>query len=79
MILVRGTNHKYYFIKLFFLIIEPLVYIVLGILIWAAIFWFKKRRILGNDVFKRRIFITTIVIIYILQPGVIKATLSLYK
>ena len=73
---VKG-NKDHFFVKLIILVFQPLIYISFGILLWTVIFLFTKRSVRGED-FKVRALVTSVIIIYILQPGIIEAVFQLF-
>ena len=77
--LEKGNNKHIFFNKVLVILGEPFAYMLFAYIIWVIIFRIKKRRISGNPDFKSNFSLTTIVIVYILQPGIIKMMFELFK
>ena len=58
---------------------EPFAYMIFAYIAWVIIFRIQKRPISKNPDFKSNLYLTTIVIVYILQPGIIKIMFELFK
>ena len=78
-LIVKGDNDDIFFIKLLLLVLQPILYIFIATMIWTLVYRIKKRKIINNKQFKKSILMTSIVIIYVLQPGILKSTLQLFK
>ena len=58
---------------------EPFAYMILASIVWVVIFRIRKKSVLKNPVFKSHMFQTITVIVYLLQPGIVKLILELFK
>jgi len=77
--LEKGNNKHIFFNKVLVILAEPFAYMIFAYIAWVIIFKIKKRLISGNPDFKAKMSLTTIVIIYILQPGIIKIMFELFN
>src|SRR5689334_3618113 len=86
--IVKGNNRGIFFIKFLAVVTQPIVYILTACFIWKIIFRNRKRKnFIDNTSFNRsrvpslrsKIRVTSVIIIYILQPGIIKSTFQLFK
>ena len=77
--LEKGNNHNVFFNKVLVILAEPFAYIVFASIAWTIIFRIKRKPIFRNPDFKYNMYLTIIVIVYILQPGLIKVMFELFK
>ncbi len=77
--LAKGDNYDVFFIKLLLLVLQPIIFIAIAALIWMIIFRMQKKSIMNNPAFRTRLIMTSIVIVYVLQPGIIKSTFQLFN
>lgn len=78
-VLAKGNNKQIFFNKVLVIIAEPFIYMILAYLVWTIIFKIQKKIISGNSEFRSKMYLTIIVIIYLLQPGIIKIMFGLFK
>lgn len=64
--MITGSNDNLYMYKTALLEITPIVLIIIVSLIWVAIFTIRRQKIIKNEEFKSRIFISALTIIYLL-------------
>ena len=77
--LEKGNNKHIFFNKVLVILSEPFAYMFFAYLAWVILFKIKKRTITRNPDFKSKMILTCIVIIYILQPGIIKIMFELFN
>jgi len=78
-VLIKGDNQDIFFIKLLIMVIQPIIFIIIAIIIWMLIFLIQEKPIMGNPAFRTRLIMTSVVIVYVLAPGIIKSTFQLFK
>jgi len=77
--LEKGSNKHIFFNKVLVLLSEPFAYMIFAYIAWIILFKTKKRTIHRNPDFRYKMALTCIVIVYILQPGIIKVMFELFN
>jgi len=77
--LKKGNNQHIFFNKVLVILSEPFAYMLFAYLAWILLFKIRKETIFRNPDFKSKMVLTCIVIIYILQPGIIKIMFELFN
>jgi len=75
----KGNNEHVFFNKVVVILVQPFAYIIFASMTWVMIFRRKRKPVLKNSDFKFSLYLTIIVIIYVLQPGIIKIMFELFK
>jgi len=75
----KGNNKEIFFNKVLILGAEPFLCVIVGWMVWAYVF--RKRQLprKNNPEFKNKLIMTTVIIMYMLQPGVVKVMFQLFK
>lgn len=68
-----------FFNKLIIIQIQPFIYFLAGVGIWAFLYRKSKVPLKENKEFMKRISFTLTIIIYVLQPGLVKNIFDLYN
>ncbi len=77
--LEKGNNKLVFFYKVLVILAEPFAIMIFEYITWVIIFRIKRKNISKTSDFKYNMLLTIIVIIYLLQPGIIKLVLELFK
>ncbi len=75
----KGNNKEIFFNKVLILGAEPFLCVFVSWLIWVYIFRKRGQPVRNNKELKTKLIMTTVIIMYVLQPGVVKVMFQLFK